>query len=283
MAWGWGRLTCVDIIEDRIAAIEVERGWVRRWAVRALRPGLLVNGTPPDPRALGSEVRTALDEGGISSRRAFMTISDRSVVVRYVDLPRMRRGDLRRALGFVVERALPLPAAGAAIDWDLVPTEGGGVTVCVAAAWRDVVDQVAGVATAAGLKCSVIEPRGLAVARALNGRGGLVLDLASTTLSLTAVRKGFPPLVEVVSVGGDEGGVAAGVAQLLERFRQRAPSAESALPLIAAGHLASEAAGIRIPSVGVNEVLNGARPHRPPRFWAAHHLAAIGLAMREQR
>jgi len=245
----------------------------------------LDNGSPADPKALGAAVAAALQLAGIEAREARIALPDEATVSRQVQLPAMPRRDLRRAMHFAAERHIPFPLARARWAWDVVERTPEQLTVYLVATWLDVVDRFAEVARSAALEPQVLEPRAVAVSRALGEDHALLLDAGPHRLHVTLLVDGQPAFVDTVMAGPADRREALDL--LLQRaYRQQSVVASAGgrlAPVLLAGDL--ELSELKVPVEGrmVGQVLNGQLPVTPRGFPAGSYLANLGLSMRAPR
>jgi Tfp pilus assembly PilM family ATPase len=282
---GRGRkpVVCLDFSRERLTAIEVADGAVTHWISRPLPGDALRSGDPIMPGHVADAVRQAMERGSMVARRARIALPDEATVSRQVTLPPMSGRDLTRAMHFVAEKHIPFSIDRARWAWDVIGRSREGVTVYLVATWRDVVDRFAEVATAAGLQPEVLEPRAVAVARAVDQDQALVLDAGVTRLHATLVVTGQPTFVDEVVVGT----VVLDEREALDRLLQRAYRHQSTVagapgrlaPVLLAGEL--ENADLPLPVAGrpVSEVLNGHLPRSPQGFRPGGYLPNLGLSL----
>jgi Tfp pilus assembly protein PilN len=70
-------------------------------------------------------IRRQLLEAGVRARRAQVGLPRRAVVAKAIELPVVPGADLRRMVGFELERHLPFPPADALFDFEVLPSEAG--------------------------------------------------------------------------------------------------------------------------------------------------------------
>jgi hypothetical protein len=188
---------------------------------------------------------------------------------------------------FVAEKHVPFPLERARWAWDVIDRSRDSTTVYLVAVWRDVVDRYAEVARAAQLEPEVLEPRAVAVARALDQEQALVLDAGARRLHATLLVTGQPSYVDEVVVGTVVHDVREALDRLLQRaYRHQSTAAGSPgrlAPVLLAGDL--EYAELSLPVAGrpVSEVLNGHLPQAPKGFRPGGYLANLGLSLRSGR
>lgn len=274
-------LVCVDLALERLTAIQVEGGVVMRWFVRPVSPEAVRNGDPADPSGLGSLLRECMAELGFTARSARLSISDEALFVRTLELPRVPRRHLAGAVRYAAERELPFPIGSACYDWCVVQGSRAATRVMLFAAWQDVIERIAEVARGAGLVPEVIEPRSVAVSRALHSKRVMVLEGGGLRAQLLVLQEDQAPYTEQVSVSPDGKGWREALQQMLDRTRAPHAGGErvALLPVVLAGEL--EGSGLRLPMATIEaaQALNGRPPARPDGLPAGKLLANIGLAM----
>jgi Tfp pilus assembly PilM family ATPase len=278
-----GEFVCLDFGVERLSVLEVAHGKVTAWGDRTLPRGYVRSGDIDDPAAIGAVVKETLAGAGIKARRARLALPDEAVVIRFVKLPSMRRGELGRAMSFAIERESPFPLERACWSWDVAGADRGQTVVCVALAWRDVVERWTAALRLAGLVEESVEPRSMALARCLDSAPALVLDASPRLVQLTLLEPRRPPLVDSLQLiaGGPD------LTQALERLMQRADrhltnhgASSVDAPLVLAGDLETASLEWTVPVRPASAVLNGHGPVRPPGLPAGGQLANLGSAMR---
>lgn len=79
---------------------------------------------PADEDAAGA-IRRHLAEAGVRGRRAHVGLPRRAVVAKAVELPPVPGSDLRRMVGFELERHLPFPPSEAVFDFEVLDAGSG--------------------------------------------------------------------------------------------------------------------------------------------------------------
>lgn len=280
-------IVCLDFGRDRLSALEVVDGAATRWTARPLNEDVLRNGSPSDTSTLGAIVRDTLLAAGIQAPRAWLAVPDEATVSRLLVLPRMSRRDLVRAMHYAAEKHVPFPIDRARWSWDVIERSGDQITVYLVATWRDVVDQYAEVARFAGLEPEVLEPRAVAVARALDQERAVLVDAGPRRVHVTLVVGGQPVFIDQTATGTAPTELREAVDRLLQRaYRHQSTVTEPGsrmAPVLLAGDL--ELVQVQLPVGGrsVGEVLNGQLPQTPPGFRAGAYLANLGLSIRASR
>jgi len=208
-----------------------------------------------------------LAAAGIGARRARMTLPDDAAVSRHITLPPMSNRDLARAIRFEAERHLPIRIDRACWSWDVIERSAAGIQVYLVAAWRDVVQHYADVARIAGLEPEVLEPRSVAVARAVNQDRALLVDSSARRLHLTLLVGGQPVFTDDQDSGVDVADRQEALDRLLQRaFRYQTTAGNTRMaPVLLAGGLETAALSLPVAGGAVSTVLNGHLPNAPAR------------------
>ena len=276
---------CIDFSRDQLSVVEVADATVTAWDTVALPDHLIRNGDPTDPAVLAQFLARTLAAAGIGARRARMTLPDDAAVSRHITLPPMSSRDLARAIRFEAERHLPIRIDRACWSWDVIERSSAGIQVYLVAAWRDVVQHYAEVARIAGLEPEVLEPRSVAVARAVNQDRALLVDSSARRLHLTLLVGGQPVFTDDQDSGVDVADRQEALDRLLQRaFRYQTTAGNTRMaPVLLAGGLETAALSLPVAGGAVSTVLNGHLPTAPARFHPASYLANLGLATRSAR
>jgi Type IV pilus assembly protein PilM len=275
-------VVCIDFILDQLRVIEVQNGEITGHFVRPLPAGSLRSGDPLEPQVIGIELQQAMRAVGMEGVDARLALPDEAAVGKIVELPRMPDRHLRKAVAYAVERELPFPVDRAAWSWEIVARDETTIAVYLVAAWRDVVDRVVEVAVSAGLTPTVVEPRALAVARALGMPRVTVLEASGGQLQLTQVSPSRAAYVDVGICPSDRPDAEASIERLLQRSsrHQLGVNDLEPSPVVLAGDLEEAGLHLSVPVSPLSTVLNGHTPQRVRGMDGAYYLAGLGLAMR---
>jgi hypothetical protein len=269
---------CLDIHLNTMAVMEVRSGTVVRWFRQAVQPEWIKQGDLVNPEALAEMLRAGVAARGMRGRRVRMTLSDQAAVIRRVTLPLMSKRDLSGGMMYAAEREMPFPPQRAVYAWDVLSTNGS-VTVAIAGAWKDVVDRAASVVFQAGLTPTVIEPRSVALGRALNSENAVIVDGSREWLDLTVLAGGHPVFTDTALRRSGLDGAATEVTALIDRGIRQVPMAVS-YPILLLGDLEAQVERIDFPARPGTSLLNGKSPDQPQDLPTAAFLANFGLAMR---
>jgi Tfp pilus assembly protein PilN len=148
---------------------------------------------PADEGAAGA-IRSQLGETGVRARRAQVGLPRRSVIAKVVELPSVPGADLRRMVGFELERHLPFSPSDAVFDLEVLDAGAGRpIRVLLVAVQRRSHDRVRQLLRDAGLAPRLVGVGIHSLARLAQGdagRGRIVLWLEETDAELAVVVQG---------------------------------------------------------------------------------------------
>jgi type IV pilus assembly protein PilM len=188
-------------------------------AVRALPPGLMFEGEVVDVDGLAGELKSFWKDSGFTGKRFSLGVANQKIVVRTMEFPVMDEKELRAAIEFQAQEAIPIPLADAVLDFDVLPNgqngdDGGHQKVLIVAAQREMVRQFVEAARKAGLTIDGIDVQAFALLRAMappvafvdrgsagNGEAAALVNISSGTTNLIVAVNESPRFTRVVNVG----------------------------------------------------------------------------------
>jgi Tfp pilus assembly protein PilN len=148
---------------------------------------------PADEDSAGA-IRRQLREAGVRARRAQVGLPRRAVVAKAVELPAVPGADLRRMVGFELERHLPFPPSDALFDFEILDGAAGRpVRVLLVAVERRSQERIRQLLRDGGLAPHMVGVAIHSLARLAPGdpgRGRIVLWLEATDGELAVVVRG---------------------------------------------------------------------------------------------
>ncbi len=172
----------IDLEQSSIAGAQVNGSRqghaLTHAAVRSLPPGLMFEGEVVDVEGLAAELKSFWKASGFSGKRFALGVANQKVVVRTMDFPIMDEKELRAAIEFQAQEAIPIPLADAILDFEVLTTSsgpdgGGSQKVLIVAAQREMVEQFVEAARKAGLTIDGPRPAGVRP-HAVDGSPGCV-------------------------------------------------------------------------------------------------------------
>ncbi len=177
--------------------------------------GAVLDGEVINAKAVGEALKHLWKQGGFSSRKVILGVSNQRVLVRQVELPVMNADERRASLKFQVADLIPMGVDEAVLDF--IPMEqfdkGGAMQqrgLLIAAAQDSILGSISA-AKLAGLETVQVDLTPFAVLRsvALNGRVGdgvdaeAVVDMGARVTNIVVHENGVPQFVRILMMGGE--------------------------------------------------------------------------------
>jgi type IV pilus assembly protein PilM len=214
----------IDIEQASVVGAQIRTGrqghTLTAVSARALPDGLMFEGEVVDIDGLAAELKTFWKSAGFTGKRFSVGIANQKIVVRTMEFPIIDPKELRAAIEFQAQEAIPIPLADAILDFQVLsttPGEGEGTgrqQVLIVAAQRDMVQQFMQVAKKAGLSIDGIDLQAFALMRsvappvAFVDQGAPQADGASALINVGAgisnivvASGGMPRFTRVVNLG----------------------------------------------------------------------------------
>jgi type IV pilus assembly protein PilM len=201
----------------RAAVIDTakSRRTLRRYGELPLPHGAVVGGEIVDDLAVIETITALWRREKLPSRGVVVGTASQRVVVRHVDLPQMEDAELKRALPFHVQEAIPMPVEDAILDWvgveDFVTDEGQPMrSILVIAAHREIVEALVSITRQAGITIQAIDLQAFALVRSVFGMEPAlgnslqgILDIGASITQLVIAKGGAARFVRLLPRGGD--------------------------------------------------------------------------------
>lgn len=177
---------------------------VSRIAMRALTEE---GGEAHAGAAVVEAVAELFRDSGLRSRQVVTGVGGHDVIVKRVELERMKPSELREVIRWEAEQHLSFDTASVELDFQIL-TSGDPMDVLLVAAKRDLVHGAADIVSAAGLVLEVLDVDGFALGNALihnhpEAAEGIVMvaDMGWETTTVVVVEEGIPAVTRDLHFG----------------------------------------------------------------------------------
>ncbi|MBI4307565.1 MAG: hypothetical protein HY684_02030 [Chloroflexi bacterium] len=279
------------VLEGRALRVLAVRGRsVLGWAVAPFNPGLLRSGVVTKPADMAEVIRKALEQGRFTGRLAvaFPSIGTAS---RVLALPRDLAGDMDVVVNREARRLMNFTPDNTYLFYSRITGKKGAPQVYVVLAPKAPLDSLMETFEALGRKPWAVEPRPLALARAVNRKDAIIAYGDLSSVEVVVVLDDLPILMRSI-VLGDNADAEYTRARLVEETTRtvsfynnthREQPLPPTIPMFLAGETTVD--GAALTSVVSEAVGLPVSPLEPPLSWpeglpAAPFVANIGLALR---
>ena len=164
-----------------------------------------------DLQSIADATKTALLNSHIDSTSVNISVSGQSVIVRYVQMPKMTKDELSKAIKLSIGKYIPFNADEVNYDFQILgDTEQKSKTmrVLLVAVKKDIVQERINILSKAGLKANIIDVDSFAVINSFQlvnqENKGIVaiLDIGAEITSTTILKDNVPYFNRDVPIGG---------------------------------------------------------------------------------
>ncbi len=194
------RIVTLEIDTTAIRLMETSGGRVVKWASLSLDPTMVEGEVVPDPQALSAAVRQLMDSSGITARDVIASVSGLYSVSRIVAVSPPPGGvTTPEAVLEAARDIMPLPADELYLSWQPITAGGGTQQVLVVGVPRDVIDAEMQALKAAGINARTLELKAIALARAVNKKQALILNIEPSSFDIVMVVNGIPEVMRTIA------------------------------------------------------------------------------------
>ncbi len=179
----------LDLGARELRLLQAEGRRLTHHAEVLLPDGAMVDGMPTP--LLSTTVRSALDAGAFTARRARVAIAETGTAFRDFRLPRLAGSELSHAVAFEGRRLVPMEASDVYFAWHAT-RDAKGYAVYLVAARRAMIDAVVAAVGMAGLPVERMDLKPLALARGMGLADGLLLEWGAAEATLVLMVRGRP-------------------------------------------------------------------------------------------
>jgi type IV pilus assembly protein PilM len=170
----------------------------------------IVEGEVMDPGIVAEAVRGLFSTAGVKQKSVVTAVGGRDVIVKKIQMDRMKEGDAREVIRWEAEQHVPFDMANVELDFQILDPDGDGLqmNVLLVAAKRELVEGRVGLLKEAGLQPAVIDVDAFAIHNAfelnhpdaMQGVVGLV-NIGHEVTNVNVLEDGVPVLTRDLSVG----------------------------------------------------------------------------------
>src|SRR5206468_543929 len=170
----------------------------------------IVEGEVMDPGLVSEAIRGLFSTAGVKQRTVVTAVGGRDVIVKKIQMDRMKEGDAREVIRWEAEQHVPFDMANVELDFQILDPDAEGLqmNVLLVAAKRELVEGRVGLLNEAGLTPAMIDVDAFAIHNAfelnhpdaMQGVVGLV-NIGHEVTNVNVLEDGVPVLTRDLSVG----------------------------------------------------------------------------------
>ena len=190
----------LEVSSTDIRLIEVTNGKVTKWGSCPLEPGVVKEEVISDPQAFGAAVRQLMDSNDIREKNVTASVSSLYSLSRMVTVPTPPEQSVtEQAVLEAAEEVMPLSQEEMYLSWQVIGPGQGGQQVLLIGMPRDVLDSEVRALKMVGINPQVLGLRTLALARVVNRKDALVLNIDAASFDVIMVVEGVAEMLRTTA------------------------------------------------------------------------------------
>jgi type IV pilus assembly protein PilM len=179
-------------------------------AITPVLADAIVEGEVMDPGIVADAIKGLFVTGGVKQKNVVTAVGGRDVIVKKIQMDRMKEGDAREVIRWEAEQHVPFDMENVELDFQILDPDAEGLqmNVLLVAAKRELVESKTSLLSDAGLSASVIDVDAFALHNALevnypdemSGMIGL-LNIGHEVTNINILEDGVPILTRDLAIG----------------------------------------------------------------------------------
>ncbi len=183
---------------------------LQTYAYMPLETKIALSDAKTDQQHIAQAVKTLVAKSGIRTKNAAVGLPSQRVFTTLVDIDRLDKGEMAKAINLQADALIPTPIAESKIDWEVVgdsPKDKTKVEVLLTSVSNSYAETRLDMLESLGLNVIAFEPDNLAMVRSLAApevmQPQMILDMGNITTDLVITMNGAPRLTRTISTGYD--------------------------------------------------------------------------------
>jgi type IV pilus assembly protein PilM len=179
-------------------------------AITPVLADAIVEGEVMDPGIVADAIRGLFVTGGVKQKQVVAAVGGRDVIVKKIQMDRMKETDAREVIRWEAEQHVPFDMENVELDFQILDPNGEGLqmSVLLVAAKRELVENKVTLLTDAGLVAEVVDVDAFALHNAfelnhpdaMQGMVGL-LNIGHEVTNINILEDGIPVLTRDLAIG----------------------------------------------------------------------------------
>lgn len=179
-------------------------------AITPVLADAIVEGEVMDPGIVADAIRGLFVTGGVKQKQVVAAVGGRDVIVKKIQMDRMKESDAREVIRWEAEQHVPFDMENVELDFQILDPGGDGLqmSVLLVAAKRELVENKVSLLSDAGLVAEVVDVDAFALHNAfelnhpdaMQGMVGL-LNIGHEVTNINILEDGIPVLTRDLAIG----------------------------------------------------------------------------------
>ena len=188
-------VTTLNIETSGVKGLVLNGKTVEWWGSIPLEPNVVRDGTVLEQTALTDAVNSLFKAQKGKRDKIIVAIAGLHYTFRILNIPKGKASELAPNIRRAAEKEMPLALEELYLTWQLLSVKGNRQDVFVVGVPKEPIDLLIVALEKAKVKPYVLDLRALALARMVNCRNGVVLDLEPDSFGITVIAEGIPAIM----------------------------------------------------------------------------------------
>ncbi len=185
----------LNIESNNIKGLVLNGKTIQWWGSVPLEHGVVRDGTVLEQKALAEAVNALFKNLKGKRDKFIVSITGLHFTFRILNIPKTKPKDLVPNIRQAAQTEMPLPLDELYLTWQMLGVKGNRQDIFVVGVPKEPIDLLIAALGQARVKPYVMDLKALALARAVNCRNGLLLDLEPDNFGITVVAEGIPSIM----------------------------------------------------------------------------------------
>ncbi len=188
-------VTTLNIESNSVRGLVLKGRSVEWWGSVPLEAGVIRDGTVLEQNALAEAINSLLKGHKGKRDKIIVSLTGIHFTFRILNIPKAKSKELIPNIRRAAQGEMPLPLEELYLTWQPLGIKGNRQDVFVVGIPKEPIDLLIAALEKARIKPYILDLKALALARAINCRNGLILDLEPDNFGITVVAEGLPSIM----------------------------------------------------------------------------------------
>jgi len=210
----------LDIQDSSIKMMAVRGRQVETAVSLPLEPGLVQDGVIVNSSVVGMRIAELMAAHGIAEKKVVVGISGIHAIYRVANVPKLPKNLLDEAARREAERAMPVPLDELYTSWQTISISDIETAICLVGIPRATVDAMLETLRQAGLQPEAMDVRPLALARVVDERDAIIINIQQIGFDIVVMIDGIPELLHSLPFAADAASPDEKIAEVKEELER---------------------------------------------------------------
>ncbi|MCP4611430.1 MAG: pilus assembly protein PilM [Planctomycetes bacterium] len=197
------RVVTLNFESNSIRILAVRGKKIEKWGSVPLEAGIVKDGLIVQPEAAAEAIKSQLEKMGIKEKKVILSVTGLRATFRVLNLPRVKKSLLEESIHRGAKREMPVPLEELYLSWQSIGNNDGEQNIFVLGMPQELVDAEIRTLDKLGIKPQAMDFKPLVLARLVNRKDALIVDLEPDSFVVTLVADGIPAVIRTITPKGE--------------------------------------------------------------------------------